>query len=127
MQLINQEGGSYWVPAEKMDKDILNYKQWEIAFKVFMGVYIAKWPSRAQELLEYSHVIYTASLSYPWECVFNYDIAIREIMSDHPERLWGQICHHTWAIELGEPTSKAVVPMNEQTAGGVTPVSSAKP
>lgn len=107
LQVVNNDGRSYFVPADKDNfKDITGYKQWEVAFKVFMGVYLTKWPERAGELLEYSHVIQTASLTYPWESVYNYDIAIRELMTDKPNRLWGSICHHTWAIELGEPMGK---------------------
>lgn len=117
LNVVNKDGMTHFVPADRENvKDINSYKQWEIAFKVFMGVYISKWPERSKELLEYSHTIQNASLTYPWENVFNYDIAIREIMTDHPGRLWGQICQRTWAIELGEPTSKVTyVPSGSAT------------
>lgn len=85
MQLVNRDGGSYFVPAEKEGREITCYKHWEVAFKVFMGVVIGKWPDKSQELLEYSHVIQTAAQTYPWENVFNYDIGFREVMTDHPE------------------------------------------
>lgn len=107
MHMINKDGVSCFVPADHDNvKDITSYKQWEVAFKVFMGIYIAKWPGRSEELLQYSHNIQTASAMYPWENVFNYDIAMREIHTEHQDRLWGKICHHTWAVELGEPTQK---------------------
>lgn len=107
LQVVNKDGISCFVPADRDNfKDITGYRQWEVAFKVFMGVYVSKWTDRAQELLQYSHTIQTASLTYPWENVFNYDIAIRELMTDNPGRLWSKICQHTWAMELGEPTNK---------------------
>lgn len=111
LSIVSKDGMSYFVPADKDSaKEINCYKQWEIAFRVFMGIYISKWPARADELLEYSHVIQTASLTYPWESVFNYDIAIREIITENPNCLWGKICQHTWALEIGEPSNKTGVP-----------------
>lgn len=121
LQVVNKDGMSYFVPADKDTfKDISGYRQWEIAFRVFMGVYLSKWPDRAGELLEYSHVIQTASLTYPWECVYNYDIAIREIMTGSPGRLWGKICQHTWALELGEPTAKTAGAAGVSNTGTVS-------
>lgn len=77
LNMINEGGRPYFVPADRDSvKEITSYKQWEVAYRVFMGVMIGKWPEKADELLEYPHVIQTASLSYPWESVFNYDIAI---------------------------------------------------
>lgn len=107
LQMVNQEGVSYLVPADRDNyKDITSYKQWEIAFKVFMGIYLEKWESRTNELLQYSHIIQTAAMNHPWENVYNYDIAIREIMTDNPGRLWGTICQLTWSLEMGEPVNK---------------------
>lgn len=107
LNMIYKDGMPSFIPADKdAYKDITGYTQWEVAFKVFMGIFVKKWPERANKLLEYSHVIHTASLTYPWESVFNYDIAMREIMTDCPTRLWGSICQHTWALELGEPSNK---------------------
>lgn len=107
LQVVHQEGSTYFVPVDCDNvKDITSCKQWEVAFKVFMGIYISKWPERSDELLQYSHNVQVAATMYPWENVFNYGIAMREIHTDHPERLWGQICQHTWALELGEPSQK---------------------
>lgn len=30
-------------------------------------------------------------------------------MTDNPNRLWGTICQHTWALELGEPGSRGPI------------------
>lgn len=103
---MHDGGTPFLVKAGREDKDITSYKQWETAFKVFMGLFVQVWPDRATELLQYSHVIHTASLTYPWENVYNYDIAIRELMTEKPNRLWGVICQQTWALELGEPLNK---------------------
>lgn len=121
LQMVNKDGMSCFVPADRDNfKDITSYKQWEVAFKVFMGILVSKWGDRAQELLQYSHTIQNASLTYPWENVYNYDIAIREIMTDNPGRLWSRICHHTWHLELGEPTNKVGF---QPSSSGNNPVS----
>lgn len=107
LQMINKDGISCFVPADKDNyKEIASYKQWEVAFKVFMGIYITKWPEHSNELLQYSHIIQTAALTYPWESVYNYDIAFRDIKTDHSDRMWSMICQHTWSLEIGEPSSK---------------------
>lgn len=107
LQVVHQEGSTYFVPAGERDvRDINTYKTWEVAFKIFMGIYNESWPERMQELLQYSHVIQTASLTHPWENVYNYDIAFREIMTGQPNTHWGVISQQTWSLELGEPSSK---------------------
>lgn len=120
LQMSIHDRKPLFTPVDKDNvKEINSYKQWEIAFKVFMGIMIGKWPEKADELLEYSHVIQTASLSYPWESVFNYDIAMRELITDNPTWLWGSICQRTWALELGEPSMKSHV--NVQAGQQVQP------
>lgn len=119
--MVNRDGVSCLVPMDRDPvKEITGYKMWEVAFKVFMGIYNSKWPNDANQLLQYSHIIQTASLTYPWENVYNYDIAFREIKTDNPDRLWGMICQHTWSLELGEPTSKTT----HQGLGSAQPMQS---
>lgn len=69
VQMIQRDGGTYFVPAENESKEILSYKTWELAYKVFMGIFLEKWPERSKELLQYSHVIQVASNTPPWENV----------------------------------------------------------
>ena len=40
---------------------------------MFANVYTKEFPSRANELIQYNHVIYMASMSYTWENVYMYD------------------------------------------------------
>lgn len=106
MHLVHNEGASYFVPADKDGREISSYKIWEVAFKIFMGIFVEKWPERAKELLQYSHIIQTASNTYPWENVYNYDVEFREIMTESPFKHWGMISHQTWSLQLGEPVNK---------------------
>lgn len=111
MQVVHQDGATFFVPAgEREIKDILSYKTWEIAFKIFMGIFNEKWPDRMNELLQYSHIIQTASQNHPWECVYNYDISFREIMSEQPNTHWGVISQQTWSLQLGEGNVKTSPP-----------------
>lgn len=108
MQVVHEEGSTFFVPAGEKDvKEINGYKTWETAFKVFMGLFNQFWPERMQELLQYSHIIQTASQNHPWENVFNYDISFREIMTEQPNTHWGVISQQTWTLELGEHSYKS--------------------
>lgn len=103
LNVVHQDGATFFVPAGEKDlKDISGYKTWEVAFKVFMGIFNQSWPDRMQELLQYSHIIQTAALNHPWENVYNYNIAFREIMTEQPNTHWGVISQHTWTLELGD-------------------------
>lgn len=125
LQVVHREGSTFFAPAEEGDlKEITSYKTWEVAFKIFMGVFNQFWPQRMTELLQYSHVIQTASLSHPWENVYNYDIAFREIMTEQPGTHWGMISHQTWALQLGETTSRFggnSMPVGHNPSKSVTP------
>ena len=85
MELINRNGMSYWVPVGDRDTtgSITSFAKWEVAFRVFLNIYTAQYPFKSSELLQYCHVIYTASLSYIWENVYNYDREFRLHMSRH--------------------------------------------
>lgn len=103
LHVVHQEGSTFFVPAgDREVKEINGYKTWEVAFKIFMGIFNQFWPDRMHELLQYSHVIQTASLGHPWESVFNYDIAFREIMTEQPNTHWGMISQQTWTLQFGE-------------------------
>lgn len=116
MQVVHDEGNTYFVPAGERDlKEILGYKTWETAFKVFMGLFNQHWPERMQELLQYSYVIQTASNNHPWESVYNYDIAFREIMTEQPNTHWGVISQQTWTLEFGENSVRHGVPQAAAT------------
>lgn len=52
MQVVHEEGSTFFVLAGERDlKEINGYKTWEVAFKVFMGLFNQHWPDRMNELL----------------------------------------------------------------------------
>lgn len=120
MQVMHREGQTYFVPAGESEvKEITSYKIWEIAFKVFMGMFNQHWPERMQELLQYSYIIQTAALNHPWENVYNYDLAFREIMTEQPNTHWGVISQQTWSLEIGESSGKNLQGNSAVTVGSI--------
>ena len=66
---------SYWIPVADRGpgKNISNYHKRDLAFRVYSKIYTAQYPHKARELIQYAHVIYTASMTYVWENVYMYD------------------------------------------------------
>ena len=79
---------------------INSFARWETAFRVFANIYTTRYPAKAAELLQYSHVIDTASLSYTWENVYYYDREFRIHMSRHLQRNWSVILQQAWNLRL---------------------------
>ena len=70
MEMINKGGMSYWVPVSDQESTVIsNYSKWEQAFRVFSNIYTDYHPSRAGELIQYNHIIHTASQTFVWENV----------------------------------------------------------
>ena len=99
---VNENGQSYWVPfSERQSVNVINsYQKWELAFRVFSDVFTRKFPSKAIELIQYNHVIYTIAQTYPWDNVYSYDKAFREHMAKHPLRSWSIILQAAWNMKL---------------------------
>ena len=64
MEMINQGGHTYWVPASDRNTVMIsNFSWWEQAFRVYSNIYTKQFPMSASELIQYNHIIHTASLS----------------------------------------------------------------
>ena len=101
MEMINQGGDTYWVPAKDHNLGtISSYSRWGQAFRVHSDIFTQKFPEKASELIQYGHVISTASLTYQWENVYMYDRDFRMHISRHPEHSWGVNLHQSWAMRL---------------------------
>ena len=103
MELTNKNGMTYWTPV--MDKDlgtITNFLKWEIGIWVFSNIYTTKFPHKATELIQYSHVIHTASLMYISDNVYMYDKEFKMHISHHPQRSWSTILQQAWNLRLRE-------------------------
>ena len=102
MELINKNGMTFWSPVSNKDLNggITSFSKWETAFRVFSNIYSTHYPLKAGELLQFSHVIHTASLTYHWENVYLYDREFRYHMSKHPQRSWSVILQQAWNLRL---------------------------
>ena len=92
-------GRTYWVPVGETT-NVTSFSRWEQAFRVFSDIYNRHQPDRSTELIQYNHIIHTASLTYVWENVYTYDKDFRLHMSRHPDCSWGIILQQAWAMRL---------------------------
>ena len=72
---------------------------------MFCDVYTGSFPSRATELIQYNHIIHTASQSYVWENIYTYDIEFRKHMYVHPSLNWGIILNMAWTMCIKDRVS----------------------
>ena len=106
MELINRNGMSYWAPISDRETGVISsYPKWELAFRVFSNIYSSQYPSKAPELIQYSHVIHTASLTNTWENVYYYDREFRLHTSRYPQRSWSVILQQAWNLRLKDRIS----------------------
>ena len=106
MEMINKEGCPVWVPASEREATTINsFGKWKQAFRVYSDIYIKANASRVQELIQYNHVIYTASLSYHWDNVYKYDKLFRLHMEQNPTRSWAIILQQAWSLCLKDRIS----------------------
>ena len=54
---------------------------------MFSDVYVRAYPNRASELVQYSHLIHTASQSYTWDNVYMYDKDFRLHSARHKDKI----------------------------------------
>ena len=101
LELINRNGQTYLSPVSEHEfLQINSYIHWEQAFRVYSNVLMARFPQKAQELLQYNHTIHTASVSYSWENVYAYDKEFCHHISRHPTRSWAVILQQAWTMIL---------------------------
>ena len=110
IEMVNRGGMSYWVPlSDRESTAISSYTKWEQAFRVFNNVYMSFHPNKAVEMIQYNHIIHTASLSFAWENVYKYDREFRLPMSKHHmKRNWSVILQQAWAIYLKDKVNSSV-------------------
>ena len=101
MELVSKGGCTYFVPiSDRETTAIHNFGKWEQAFRVFSNVYTRAHPHRAAELVQYNHIIFTASCTFVWENVYTYDCEFRRHLSHFPSQNWGVILQQAWSMYL---------------------------
>ena len=102
LEWVQSEGSTYLVPAKSVSK-VNCFCRWEQAFRMYATIYCTKNPSRAREIWQYISVINTASMSYNWENVYNYDIVFRQLMEFNPKRSWAVTYNQMWNLSMTNP------------------------
>ena len=99
MRMVNRGGFACYVPTS--DREIISsFGKWEQAFRVFCNIYTEAYPLRAAELMQYSHIIHSASTTFIWSNVYAYDKDTRRHMAKFPSRSWGMILQQSWTFRL---------------------------
>ena len=99
LEMVSKDGHIFWIPAIDNQK-IYNFGRWEQSFRIYSNIYSQAYPNRAAELLQYNHLIHTASLSFVWDNVYKYDIDFRLHMARFPRRNWSIILQQAWSVCL---------------------------
>ena len=97
LQMYLKNGVPYYLPVTN-NISIMSFSHWEQAFRVYSAIYTKVHKHRANELLQYGHIIQTVSLFYHWDNVYMYDKDFRIHMSEFPERSWGTILQLAWNL-----------------------------
>ena len=105
LEWVRNEAGTFLMPAKKQNK-INNFRRWEQAFCIYATIYCGKNPHRTREIWQYISVINTASNSFIWENVYNYDIVFRQLIQFNPNRSWAITYSHMWNLSMRTPLPK---------------------
>ena len=100
--LVNKGQGQPWLApaADAESQGITSYIKWHQAFRIYSEILTSKYPEKVHELLQYEHTIHTASLTYAWINVYNYDKVFRLHISEFPDRTWAVILSQAYNTNL---------------------------
>ena len=99
--LVNKGGQGWLAPAADTEVQVISsYIKWHQAFRIYSEILTAKYPHKAHELLLYEHTIHTASLTYAWSNVYNYDKVFRIHISEFPDWTWAVILSQAYNTNL---------------------------
>ena len=121
LDLVFKGGQTFFVPSSGKDNyyGVTNFHKWEQAFRAYSNIYLREHPERAMELVQYNHVIFTASSAYSWDNVYAYDKEFHIHMGKFPGRNWGLILQQAWTMLLKDRVNRNGEP--KQGGGKFTP------
>ena len=117
MQVVNHDGYSYWVPAEKEGR-INGIRKWDQAFCIYAAIYSKHNPTKSAEIWQYIHVINTAAGSYAWENVCYYDLTFRRLMHEKLSHSWAKTYTQLWNLAMCDPINKSNNSSQSNISGG---------
>ena len=115
LEFVTRNGMTYLTPVgDKDGTNINSYIKWEQAFHIYSNVLTSQFPEKSSELLQYNHMIHTASMSYLWENVYSYDKELRHHISHHPYRAWNVLLMQAWTMLLKDRLRHDTGPFQKQ-------------
>ena len=109
-ELVFKDGLNYWREKEDRDAKITGYRKWEQAFRVYAHIFASANPHRSAEVWQYVDTIHSASTTFAWDNVMQYDFRFRKQIASMPQRCWGTVNTQLWAWCMRESV--------QQTRGG---------
>ena len=104
MEWVHSDGNTFLAPITDRSSKITSFRRWEQAFRTYATIYCgAENSHRAKEIWQYISVISTASSSYIWDNVYDYDITFRHLMAFNPNRSWAVTYNQMWNLCMREP------------------------
>ena len=103
LEWVHHEGSTFLAPVSDRTNKINSFRRWEQAFRVYAMVYCGAQPNRAKEIWQYVSVINTASSSFSWENVYEYDNIFRHLMAFNPSRSWAVTYNQMWNLCMRDP------------------------
>ena len=100
LELIHKGGQAFFVPADRDGNNISSFYKWEQAFRVYSNVYLKEFLDCTTELIQYNHIICSASSSFTWKNVYQYDKEFRSHLGMFPECSSAIILQQAWSICL---------------------------
>ena len=101
VEIVNRGGYTYFVPVVDHEcSSITSFFKWKQAFRIFSKVYTSRYPNKSAELIQYSHIIFTASQTFIWENVYLYEKELRLHISNYPQHSWSVILQQAWSMYL---------------------------
>ena len=108
MEIVNRGGSTFFVPVSDHEMTAIgSYHRWETAFRVYSTVITSTFPHKASELLQYNHVIFSASQTFLWDNVYSYDKEFRMHIANYPHRSWNNILQQAWSLCLKDKIEKS--------------------
>ena len=123
LELVCKGGATFFAPISDRElSGINNFTKWEQAFRIYSNIITKAYPSKATERIQYNHVIYTASLTFVWENVYQYDKEFRLHISKFPHQKWSVILQQAWSMCLKDRLKSFKSGKNQANEGKVVKI-----
>ena len=101
LELVYKGGATFFSPVSDRELTSINgFSKWEQAFRIYSNILTRTYPAKAGELIQYNHVIYTASLIFHSDNVYLYDREFRMHLCKFPNHSWAVILQQAWSMCL---------------------------